>query len=92
MLLRMYLRWGETGVQGRNRCLFRGEVAGIKSATVRTKALCLRLASHGDWRSSLSPQVPLRLRQPSAHLLCFYFVSPELDDDIDIELDMNGFA
>ena len=39
--------------------------------------------------SSLSPQVPLRLRQPSAHLLCLYFRSPELDDDIDIELDMN---
>ena len=51
-----------------------GEVAGIKSATVRIEGpyaygwLRTETGVHRLVRKS-----PLRLRQPSVHLLCFYF-------------------
>ena len=91
MLLRMYLRWGESrGFKTEVMELSDGDVAGIKGATVhfvgdyaygwlRTETGVHRLVGKSPFDSS-------NRRHTS---FASVFVSPELDDDIDIALDMN---
>ena len=91
MLLRMYLRWGEAkGFKTEVMELSDGDVAGIKGATIhfagdyaygwlRTETGVHRLVRKSPFDSS-------NRRHTS---FASVFVSPELDDDIDIALDMN---
>jgi peptide chain release factor 2 len=89
MLLRMYLRWGE-------RCGFKtelldvseGEVAGIKSATVRFAGphaygwLRTETGIHRLVRKS-----PFDSGNRRHTSFASVFVSPEVDDDVEIEID-----
>ncbi len=91
MLLRMYLRWGES--KGFTTQLVEasgGEVAGIKSATIyfsgefafgwlRTETGVHRLVRKSPFDSGS------RRHTSFASI----FVSPEIDDDIEVELDMS---
>jgi len=91
MLLRMYLRWGETkGFAVEVMEVSPGEVAGIKSATVhfggdyafgwlRTETGVHRLVRKSPFDSG-------NRRHTSFSSV---FVSPEVDDDIEIDLDMS---
>lgn len=91
MLLRMYLRWGERkGFRTEVTELSSGEVAGIKSATIlfegefafgwlRTETGVHRLVRKSPFDSG-------NRRHTS---FASIFVSPELDDDIEIDLDMS---
>ncbi|MFT4632064.1 MAG: peptide chain release factor 2 [Candidatus Pseudothioglobus sp.] len=91
MLLRMFLRWGEAkGFKTEVMELSDGDVAGIKGATIhfageyaygwlRTETGVHRLVRKSPFDSS-------NRRHTS---FASVFVSPELDDDIDIALDMN---
>lgn len=91
MLLRMYLRWGESkGFKTEIMEISEGEVAGIKGATIlfegefafgwlRTETGVHRLVRKSPFDSG-------NRRHTS---FASVFVSPELDDDIDIDLDMN---
>ena len=89
MLLRMYLRWGEArGFATELLEVSAGEVAGIKSATVRFA---------GDyaygWLRTETGVHRLVRKSPfdSGHRrhtsFAAVFVSPEIEDDIDIEVD-----
>ena len=91
MLLRMYLRWGEQkGFKTEIVELSDGEVAGIKGATIhfqgdyafgwlRTETGVHRLVRKSPFDSG-------NRRHTS---FASVFVSPELDDDIEIDLDMS---
>lgn len=91
MLLRMYLRWGEDhGFKTEIMEVSDGDVAGIKGATVhfsgeyaygwlRTETGVHRLVRKSPFDSG-------NRRHTS---FASVFVSPELDDSIDIELDMS---
>jgi peptide chain release factor 2 len=91
MLLRMFLRWGEAkGFKTEVMELSDGDVAGIKGATIhfagdyaygwlRTETGVHRLVRKSPFDSS-------NRRHTS---FASVFVSPELDDDIDIAIDMN---
>jgi len=91
MLLRMYLRWGEAkGFKSEIMELSDGEVAGIKGATIhfegefafgwlRTETGVHRLVRKSPFDSG-------NRRHTS---FASVFVSPELDDDIDIDLKMS---
>lgn len=91
MLLRMYLRWGERkGFKTEIVELSDGEVAGIKGATIhfqgdyafgwlRTETGVHRLVRKSPFDSG-------NRRHTS---FASVFVSPELDDDIEIDLDMS---
>ncbi len=91
MLLRMYLRWGEShGFRTEIMEISGGEVAGIKGATLhfqgeyafgwlRTETGVHRLVRKSPFDSG-------NRRHTS---FASVFVSPELDDDIDIQLDMS---
>lgn len=91
MLLRMYLRWGERkGFKTEIIEISDGEVAGIKGATVhfqgdyafgwlRTETGVHRLVRKSPFDSG-------NRRHTS---FASIFVSPELDDDIEIDLDMS---
>tara|TARA_B100001964_G_scaffold196669_1_gene221317 strand:+ start:7111 stop:7881 length:771 start_codon:yes stop_codon:yes gene_type:complete len=91
MLLRMYLRWGESkGFKTEVIELSGGEVAGIKGATIhfegefafgwlRTETGVHRLVRKSPFDSG-------NRRHTS---FASVFVSPELDDDIDIDLNMS---
>ncbi len=91
MLLRMYLRWAEKkGFKTEIMEVSPGDVAGIKGATVlvegefsfgwlRTETGVHRLVRKSPFDSG-------NRRHTS---FASVFVSPELDDDIEIELDMN---
>jgi len=91
MLLRMYLRWGdEHGFKTELMEASAGEVAGIKSATIyfqgeyaygwlRTETGVHRLVRKSPFDSG-------NRRHTS---FASVFVSPEVDDDIEIELDMS---
>ena len=91
MLLRMYLRWGERkGFKTEVIELSGGEVAGIKGATIhfegeyafgwsRTETGVHRLVRKSPFDSG-------NRRHTS---FASVFVSPELDDDIEIDLDMS---
>jgi len=91
MLLRMYLRWGERkGFKSEIMEMSPGDVAGIKGATVlfqgeyafgwlRTETGVHRLVRKSPFDSG-------NRRHTS---FASVFVSPELDDDIEIDLDMS---
>ena len=91
MLLRMYLRWGEDkGFKTELVEVSGGDVAGIKSATVhfqgefafgwlRTETGVHRLVRKSPFDSG-------NRRHTS---FASVFVSPEIDDDIEVELDMS---
>lgn len=88
MLLRMYLRWGdEHGFKTELLEASAGEVAGIKSATVRFEGeyaygwLRTETGVHRLVRKSPFDSGNRRHTSFSA-----VFVSPEVDDDIDIEI------
>ncbi|MFB0933444.1 MAG: peptide chain release factor 2 [Pseudomonadales bacterium] len=91
MLLRMYLRWGESkGFKTEIVELSEGDVAGIKGATVRFEGdfafgwLRTETGVHRLLRKS--PFYSGSRRHTS---FASVFASPELDDDIDIEIDMS---
>ena len=88
MLLRMYLRWGEQkGFKTELEEVSAGEVAGIKSATIRFEGeyaygwLRTETGVHRLVRKSPFDSGNRRHTSFSA-----VFVSPEVDDDIDIEI------
>ena len=90
MLLRMYLRWGEArGYKTEIMEMSEGEIAGVKGATIhfagdyaygwlRTETGVHRLVRKSPFDSG-------NRRHTS---FASVFVSPELDDDINVELDM----
>ena len=90
-LLRMYLRWGERrGFSAEIMELSEGEVAGIKSATVRF------LGDHAfGWLRTETGVHRLVRKSPfdsgnRRHTsFAAVFLAPEIDDDIDINLDMS---
>ena len=91
MLLRMYLRWGEShGFKTEVMEVSEGEVAGIKGATIRVEGEYsfgwLRTETGVHRLVRKSPFDSGNRRHTS---FASVFVSPELDDDIDIELDMS---
>jgi len=91
MLLRMYLRWGESkGFKTEIVELSEGDVAGIKGATVRFEGdfafgwLRTETGVHRLVRKS-----PFDSGSRRHTSFASVFASPELDDDIDIEIDMS---
>jgi len=89
MLLRMYLRWGERkGFKTELIEVSAGDVAGIKSATVRFQGEYaygwLRTETGVHRLVRKSPFDSGNRRHTS---FAAAFVSPEVDDDIDIEID-----
>jgi peptide chain release factor 2 len=88
MLLRMYLRWGERhGFRSELIEVSPGEVAGIKSATVKFEGpyafgwLRTEIGVHRLVRKS-----PFDSGNRRHTSFAAVFVSPEIDDDIDIEI------
>ena len=88
MLLRMYLRWGERrGFKTELLEVSDGEVAGIKSATIRFEGeyafgwLRTEIGVHRLVRKS-----PFDSGNRRHTSFASVFVSPEVDDDIDIEI------
>lgn len=91
MLMRMYLRWGESkGFKTEVVEITDGDVAGIKGATLhfegdyaygwlRTETGVHRLVRKSPFDSGSRRHTSF----------ASVFVSPELDDDIEIEIDMN---
>ena len=71
MLLRMYLRWGERrGFKTELVEVSAGEVAGIKSATIRYEGpYAYRLAAHRDRRAPPGAQVALRFQRAPPYFL-----------------------
>ncbi len=89
MLLRMYLRWGEQkGFKTELIEVSAGDVAGIKSATIRFEGEYafgwLRTETGVHRLVRKSPFDSGNRRHTS---FAAAFVSPEVDDDIDIEID-----
>ncbi len=89
MLLRMYLRWGEArGFKTELIEVSDGDVAGIKSATIRFEGPYaygwLRTETGVHRLVRKSPFDSGNRRHTS---FAAAFVSPEVDDDIDIEID-----
>ena len=89
MLLRMYLRWGESkGFKTELIEVSAGDVAGIKSATVRFEGpyafgwLRTEIGVHRLVRKS-----PFDSGNRRHTSFASVFVSPEVEDDIDIEVD-----
>jgi protein subunit release factor B len=88
MLLRMYLRWAERArLQDRGARGSPGEVAGIKSATIKSRAStptagCAPRPACTAWCASRR-STPGNRRHTS---FASVFVSPEVDDDIEIEI------
>tara|TARA_B100000959_G_scaffold286591_1_gene365969 strand:- start:5427 stop:6416 length:990 start_codon:yes stop_codon:yes gene_type:complete len=92
MLLRMYLRWGENkGFKSELVEVSGGDVAGVKSATIqfsgefafgwlRTETGVHRLVRKSPFDSG-------NRRHTS---FASVFVSPEIDDDIEVDLDMSS--
>lgn len=91
MLLRMYLRWGERhGFKTEIMELSEGEVAGIKSATIRFDGdyafgwLRTETGVHRLVRKS-----PFDSGNRRHTSFAAVFLAPEIDDDIEINLDMS---
>jgi peptide chain release factor 2 len=89
MLLRMYLRWGEAhGMKTTLEEVSSGEVAGIKSATIRFEGdyafgwLRTETGVHRLVRKSPFDSGSRRHTSFSS-----VFVSPEIDDNVEIEID-----
>jgi peptide chain release factor 2 len=90
MLLRMYLRWAESrGFQAELLEASAGEVAGIKSATVHVRGEYaygwLRTETGVHRLVRKSPFDSGNRRHTS---FAGVFVSPEIDDDVEVELNM----
>jgi peptide chain release factor 2 len=88
MLLRMYLRWGEQNYFKVDLIeVSAGEVAGIKSATIKFEGECaygwLRTETGVHRLVRLSPFDANKRRHTS---FAAVFVSPEVDESIDIEI------
>lgn len=88
MVLRMYLRWGEAkGFKTTLEEASAGEVAGIKSATIRFEGEYafgwLRTETGVHRLVRKSPFDSGNRRHTS---FCSVFVSPEIDDDIEIDI------
>lgn len=88
MVLRMYLRWGDAkGYKTTLEEASAGEVAGIKSATIRFEGdyafgwLRTETGVHRLVRKS-----PFDSGNRRHTSFCSVFVSPEIDDDIEIEI------
>lgn len=88
MVLRMYLRWGEKhGFKVKLMEVSAGEVAGIKSATIHFKGeyafgwLRSEIGIHRLVRKS-----PFNTNSKRHTSFCSVFVSPEIDDNVDIEI------
>jgi len=88
MVLRMYLRWGESkGFKTVLEEVSAGEVAGIKSATIRFEGeyafgwLRTETGVHRLVRKS-----PFDSGSRRHTSFCSIFVSPEIDDDIEIDI------
>lgn len=88
MVLRMYLRWGEAkGFKTTLEEASQGEVAGIKSATIRFEGdyafgwLRTETGVHRLVRKS-----PFDSSSRRHTSFCSIFVSPEVDDDIEIDI------
>ena len=89
MLLRMYLRWAESrdGLSAEITSISNGEVAGIKSATIKVSGdyaygwLRTETGVHRLVRKS-----PFDSGNRRHTSFASAFVSPELDDDIDIDM------
>ena len=94
MLLRMYLRWSESkGFKAEIIELSDGDVAGIKSATVRVAGAY----AYGWLRTEtgvhrLVRKSPFDSGSRRHTSFASIFISPELDDDIDIALDMSDVS
>jgi len=91
MILRMYLRWGEShGFKTEIMEVSAGDVAGIKGATIHLQGdyafgwLRTETGVHRLVRKS-----PFDSGSRRHTSFASVFVSPELDDDIEIELDMS---
>ena len=91
MLLRMYLRWGESkGFAVELAEVSAGDVAGIKSATIYLKGdfafgwLRTEIGVHRLVRKS-----PFDSGSRRHTSFASVFVSPEVEDDIEIDLDMS---
>ena len=89
MVLRMYLRWGEAhGFKTSLEEASSGEVAGIKSATIRFEGEYafgwLRTETGVHRLVRKSPFDSGNRRHTS---FCSVFVSPEIDDSVEIEID-----
>ena len=88
MLLRMYLRWAEAHgfateiIESLGRRGGRDQERDRK----RRRRICLRLAAYRDRGPSAGAQVTVRLRQSTHTSFAAVFVSPEIEDDIDIEI------
>ena len=89
MVLRMYLRWGEhKGFKTELLEASPGDVAGIKSASIRFEGdhafgwLRTETGVHRLVRKS-----PFDSNNKRHTSFCSVFVSPEIDDNIDIEID-----
>ncbi|PID46995.1 MAG: peptide chain release factor 2 [Proteobacteria bacterium] len=89
MVLRMYLRWGEAkGFKVELMEASPGDVAGIKSATIKFEGeyafgwLRTEIGVHRLVRKS-----PFDSGGRRHTSFCSVFVSPEIDDDIDIDID-----
>ena len=91
MLLRMYLRWSESkGFKAEIIELSDGDVAGIKSATVRVAGAY----AYGWLRTEtgvhrLVRKSPFDSGSRRHTSFASIFISPELDDDIDFALDLS---
>ncbi len=88
MILRMYLRWGEKhNFKVKLMEVSAGEVAGIKSATIHFEGeyafgwLRSEIGIHRLVRKS-----PFNANGKRHTSFCSVFVSPEVDDDIEIEI------
>ncbi len=88
MVLRMYLRWGEKhNFKVRLMEVSAGEVAGVKSATIHFDGeyafgwLRTEIGIHRLVRKS-----PFNANGKRHTSFCSVFVSPEVDDDIDIDI------
>lgn len=88
MVLRMYLRWGEKhDFKVKLMEVSAGEVAGIKSATIHFEGEY----AYGWLRSEIGIHRLVRKSPFNANgkrhtSFCSVFVSPEIDDDIDVEI------
>jgi len=88
MLLRMYTRWAETkGFKIEVLDLQDGEEAGIKNVTLRLEgawamACCGRSGEFIGWCASR-----LRFQRPQAHQFRAVEAFPELDDDVEVDID-----
>jgi len=88
MLLRMYLRWGENhGFQTELIEVSPGEVAGIKSATVKFSGeYCFGWLRTETGVHRLVRKSPFDSGNRRHTSFASVFVSPEVDDDIEIEI------